>query len=522
MGLPPPSGPIDSRGPDVPEWTLSTDDGKVHRFRDLNTLQKWIVERKVGRTERISRAGGPWLALEDVVELTPFFNVVDEADRARASTGIMGGMPTAPTFPSPSGGWNATPAARAPSGPIPAAAPRRTGATPPPLPPDARRISEDGPTVPNRRISTDAGDGSDSGKATGTGDAIPAPLPAPAPAPTAAVAAAPRPLPGMRDSVSAARPRSPSNPTMLAVAANEGRRRAGAALPGAVTRPGLAGAHNITAETHPLESELSSPSHGIRNAVLALTLLLLVGAGGGFLWWKQQQQQVARATEGGDSAAGSPQAGASAAAPGEPTAVGLVAPTSPGRAAPAGSTAVDKSANGAGSPPAGAGSADPRRGRAAPGADMSRSPAGSYERLVADADRLLERGKSAKAEKLYAQALELRPDGVAALTGVGYVLLDRQRHFKAIETFRRALVAQPAFGPALFGIAESYRARGDTAQALGAYRQYLAIAPAGVDAPAARRQIAELESADTSAARPDDAAAHRSSSEGQPSEQDSN
>src|SRR5256885_21570 len=53
-GLTPPGGNADSDGPNVPEWTLSTDDGKVHRFRDLITLQKWIVERKVSRTERIS------------------------------------------------------------------------------------------------------------------------------------------------------------------------------------------------------------------------------------------------------------------------------------------------------------------------------------------------------------------------------------------------------------------------------------------------------------------------------------
>jgi tetratricopeptide (TPR) repeat protein len=118
----------------------------------------------------------------------------------------------------------------------------------------------------------------------------------------------------------------------------------------------------------------------------------------------------------------------------------------------------------------------------------------SYDQLVEDADRLLEHGKSARADKLYAQALAARPEGVEALTGSAYVLLDRQRHFKAIETFRRALAIQPTFGPALFGIAESYRARGDMLQALAAYRQYLAVTPTGTDAPAARRQIKELES----------------------------
>lgn len=115
-----------------------------------------------------------------------------------------------------------------------------------------------------------------------------------------------------------------------------------------------------------------------------------------------------------------------------------------------------------------------------------------------EGDRALARGGVGKAEKLYAQALALRPDGVSALTGSGYVLLGRQRHFKAIEVFRRAIAIQPTYGPALFGIAESYRARGDAAQALVAYRQYLALAPAGAEASAARRQIKDLSSDDDS------------------------
>src|SRR5437762_4471682 len=66
VATPPTAPPTE---PGVPEWTLSTDDGKVHRFRDLNTLQKWIVERKVSRSDRLSRSGGPWLALGDMDEL---------------------------------------------------------------------------------------------------------------------------------------------------------------------------------------------------------------------------------------------------------------------------------------------------------------------------------------------------------------------------------------------------------------------------------------------------------------------
>ncbi|MES1172313.1 MAG: zinc-ribbon domain-containing protein, partial [Bacteroidota bacterium] len=145
VGLTPPGGITDGPGPEVLEWTLSTDDGKVHRFRDLTVLQKWVVERKVTRSDQVSRSGGPWLSLADVVELAPFFKVVDEADRARATTISSPGMTSMP-------GMVSAAQSRAASGPVrmPAVA-----AIAPPLPPAAdpiRPVSEDGPTVPNRRL----------------------------------------------------------------------------------------------------------------------------------------------------------------------------------------------------------------------------------------------------------------------------------------------------------------------------------------------------------------------------------
>jgi tetratricopeptide (TPR) repeat protein len=132
---------------------------------------------------------------------------------------------------------------------------------------------------------------------------------------------------------------------------------------------------------------------------------------------------------------------------------------------------------------------------AAPAGD-ARPP--SYEKLVVEGNRLRAHGSMARASKLYEQALAMRPDGVMALTGTGYVQLEHQRHFKAIDFFRRALAIDPTHGPALFGIAEAYRARGDMPEALAAYRQYLALAPSGDDVGEARRQIKALSSDDES------------------------
>ena len=41
----------------APAWVLTTEEGKTHRFRDPTTLQKWIVERRVGRADRVRPPG---------------------------------------------------------------------------------------------------------------------------------------------------------------------------------------------------------------------------------------------------------------------------------------------------------------------------------------------------------------------------------------------------------------------------------------------------------------------------------
>ena len=501
VGFTPPSGLAQAVGPEVPEWTLSTEDGKIHRFRDLNTLQKWIVERKVTRNEKISRAGGSWLALGDVVELAPFFSVIDEADRARA-TG-------APHPTSPGRAVSSSSAAR----PIQGSAPSLT------RPPEGQKpISEDGPTVPNRRLP---------GMADPPRSAV-----RPSDAQSSAI-----PAPGLR--TPDRRPSDARGSAGQGVGPPTVRSTTGTARP--IARTEMVAAQ-ITEEISALEADFLRPRHAGRNLMLGLIALGVVG-GGGYWWWTEQHDHAKSAEDaspkltpgsvtptppavmvprlagaGGTAAVavgaatpgpspgletGTSRAGASdkPAAPGSATGtpsstVAMGATASSGRSSGLGDSG-DSGASGASPARArdGIPAVAPAPGRSAARADAPAPRTGSYDRMVADADRLLERGKSAKADKLYGQALVARPDGVEALTGSAYVLLDRQRHFKAIETFRRALAIQPGFGPALFGIAESYRARGDMAQALGAYRQYLAITPSGTDAPAARRQIKDLESA---------------------------
>ena len=73
-----------SEEPVAGDWRLRTADGKVHHFSGLRSLQGAIVERKVTRMDRVSFDGQTWRYAGQIVELTPFFEVVEETDHVRA------------------------------------------------------------------------------------------------------------------------------------------------------------------------------------------------------------------------------------------------------------------------------------------------------------------------------------------------------------------------------------------------------------------------------------------------------
>ncbi len=104
MGTPPSNPPQ----PAVGDWMVKKADGQVFRFRELTTLQKWIVERKVVRDDEISRTGRSWKKLGEIAELTSFFQVVEAADAAqRQVTASM--MPQVHLTATPTGTFQAYP-----------------------------------------------------------------------------------------------------------------------------------------------------------------------------------------------------------------------------------------------------------------------------------------------------------------------------------------------------------------------------------------------------------------------------
>jgi len=377
-------------------WLLTTEEGKTHRFRDPTTLQKWIVERRVGRDDRVTSPGGGPRRLGDMDELRPFFELVDQADRASASRVAR---PTQPETPQRVMNM-----------------PARGYASP----------DEDDDDVMTRRQSR--GGGAQRGRASRLDSDIAENLA----------------TMGIDDSL------------------------------GVVLRP----------------------RHTGRNIAIVLVIGGLA-AGAAYMGAGGSGFHLSQLTGSAPPPATAPPAPAAppAAAP----------PATPPAAAPAAAAAPPPAAT---PPPAAA--AAPERARAAPPEEpppepmpAARAPARaaaespvrgrSYEQLVAEADRALENGNTSKAEKAVAEALRLQPSGVAAVTSSGFVMLDKQKPLGAIGQFKRALNLAPNYPQALFGLGEAYRSAGDTAQALDAYKKYLAAAPGSPDAPAARRQIRDLE-----------------------------
>ncbi len=101
---------------------------------------------------------------------------------------------------------------------------------------------------------------------------------------------------------------------------------------------------------------------------------------------------------------------------------------------------------------------------------------GSYDQLLARANALAE-SNCTKAIDLFAKALEQKPNGVEALTGMGYCHIDAKQYASAFSKFRAALAVSSRYEPALWGIAEAYMQQGRKEQALDAVKAYLDVYP---------------------------------------------
>lgn len=86
------------------EWKIRQPGGNVFTCRELTTLQKWIIEGKVGRDDEISLSGDTWKRLGNIPELASFFQVFEEAKQARALQGLGTTPPPPPPMSAPTPG----------------------------------------------------------------------------------------------------------------------------------------------------------------------------------------------------------------------------------------------------------------------------------------------------------------------------------------------------------------------------------------------------------------------------------
>jgi tetratricopeptide (TPR) repeat protein len=121
----------------------------------------------------------------------------------------------------------------------------------------------------------------------------------------------------------------------------------------------------------------------------------------------------------------------------------------------------------------------------------------SYDSLLAKGNKLAE-SNCGKAMEQFAKALDQKPNGVEALTGMGYCHLDAKQFSSAFSKFRAALAVSSRYEPALGGIAETYQRQGNKDAAIEAWKKYLEIYPTS---PKAKKQL-ELLGADSGGAAP--------------------
>jgi predicted Zn finger-like uncharacterized protein len=513
-------------------------EGTVYPLKELTTLQKWIVERRVGRDDEISANGEQWRRLGAIPELSPFFDVVDAAERAPALE-VAGPGATAPSAleaprigPGASDAWSGGPEASPPSG-------RHLDE-----PAWALGGDEDLPAVDTRerRVKEPRSGGrllawlaillaaavagawaylnlSDGSGATGTSGA-PAGRPAGA-APTAA-SGEPREAP---DAARTGKPPSagagpaaapPAASPPLATAPGVPPSAAGPANPGAPPAASAA----VPAAGSAAGSGPAAPS-GTDAApapapVPSATAAAAAGTAGG----------AGEASSAGASAAGPGPSTDSPAVPGSPPGPGAGAPPpadASGSAPPAGAaveasaspqpvpaapvpvpaTAAAGAAGPAGTPPAPPAAvpvAAPTRKAPAASAPAKPSTVAAARRAtplkpaqaIAQARKLRDRGGYEQALGLYAQVLDAEPRNATALAGRGWCYLELSRYASAEASFRSAIEADPRGADALFGMAETYRYMGKKGEAVAFYERFLSVQAGGDDAVAARNAIRQL------------------------------
>jgi predicted Zn finger-like uncharacterized protein len=407
------------------EWKVRKPDGNLFEFKELTTLQKWIVERKVGRDDEISLLG-------DSSELASFFQVVDDARRGEALAAQQPSAPVpallSPPRPKPQAFELPKPIFEAPKtfDPLKETLRQPTFTNGPPT----------GPVPPIEKVTLQDKDFADLG-------------PPPAPSDVAGFGSLPK------------------------------------AVMAKVTPKSMRAAERMP----PVDDWEPPKQGGAGRWLGVLLVLAGLGGGGAYyvsLYAPEQERlraaSEAEAQQAKDAAAAQGRTQEQLAAQTEARrAAAEEAATQAKAQADAEAAAAKAKAEEE------AAAAAKRVDGGAPKA-AARTPR-DFDGLLLQADRLRERDRPEAAMDLYGAAADLQPQRVEPLAGRGLALLDMGSTLQAEASFEQALKLNPRYAPALMGMAEALKAQGKKAKAVGFYEKYLEVLPTGTEAEVARKNV---------------------------------
>lgn len=121
-----------------------------------------------------------------------------------------------------------------------------------------------------------------------------------------------------------------------------------------------------------------------------------------------------------------------------------------------------------------------------------KAPRETFESLMKKGEQLRARDKAQQALEVYERALILQPNDAEALTGLGFCYMDLDAAPAAIQEFTKAVAANSRYSDAHLGLGEAYRARNQKRDAVKHYQRYLDLAPDGAEAEVAKRALKDL------------------------------
>lgn len=440
--------------------------GEMLYFKGLNTLQKWIVERKVTRDDEISKTSKKWKRLGDIGELASFFQVADS----------IPSMHQTPTRQMPAMIRSDAPAPQRVQTAHVEAPPSQTPAHSPPSAEEDHELDYFDPLAPEPDL-----DGAE---------------------PSASVDWA-------LDAAS-----SDSSAQWAFDGQSEG-------LPGPALMSSMSGdlaPPSAPQRTHsgpltiagtyddPLEEDVAERSNHFAVAMALLLLIViavLVVASIKPSWLGLQSSPPPQITQGTNTPAAPSAGDTTNARPDDEGAQDEEAATdasakeeeaSPGTAVQdqAAANTKERARSAANDSRKPASKADDGKGRRGAGEDQARPTPRGFDGLMDRASAALRSGDGREALRLYSKAQEQRPSSIPALAGKGRAYMSLGLPQGAVKSYEKALSISPNNGLAMSGLADAYRASGQTQQAIALYKRYLDRHPEGPTAERARRVLSSL------------------------------